>query len=146
MYFEASSNLNRYWLICSDNTLIDKYLMNFFHLTMHQWEFFFPQTRGELTAALPALRLRLCCKRKPSAEMRENVKSWPTRSTAWRGVWLQQTQKRGSRRSADIFISLSISVQTLRPTLRSPLDIRSVSCDLDKYIFYKMECTGPVLY
>lgn len=35
MYFEVSLNLNRYWLICFDNILIEKYFMNFFYLIMY---------------------------------------------------------------------------------------------------------------
>lgn len=49
MYFEVSLNLNRYWLICFDNILIDKYFMNFFYLISineNYLLFFFIDKRG----------------------------------------------------------------------------------------------------
>lgn len=111
--FEATPNLNGYSLITLTMHKMIKYFYEFLSSdSVLKQNYFSLQTRGELTAALPALRLRLCCRKKPSAEMNENVKSWLTRSTAWRGVWPQQTLKRGSRRSADMFISVDIFPNT----------------------------------
>lgn len=61
MYFEASSNLNRYWLICSDNILIDKYFMNFFHLisTNENYLLFFSTDKRGIDSRLASAQTAL---------------------------------------------------------------------------------------